>query len=134
MNRRKETESGFTLIELIIIIVVLGVLAVAAVPIYHDMTTDAKVSAEKSVVGNVRSGLSLYYVNSTLGGGTPSYPDLLDAANDNTEASDAKPLFVNVIQGGVTEGWTKQNDTTYLGPAGNTYEYSNVAGTFLLKN
>ena len=123
-------KGGFTLIELIIIIVVLGVLAVSAIPIYYNLTSDAKTSAEKGVVGNVKAGIMLYYVNSAKDGGTPSYPTVLDSEADGTTASDAKPLFVNVVQGGVTSGWSKTNSTTYVGPAGNTYVYSSANGTF----
>ncbi len=122
---------GFTLIELIIIIVVLGVLAVSAIPIYYNLTDDAKDSAEKGVVGNVRAGIMLYYVNSAKSGGTPAYPTALDAEANDTTASDTDPLFVNVVQGGVTEGWTKVTATTYTGPASNTYAYSSANGTFL---
>ncbi len=124
------SQRGFTLIELIIIIVVLGVLAVSAIPIYYNLTDDAKASAEKGVVGNVKAGVMLYYVNSAKSGGTPAYPSVLDSEADGTVASDSKPLFVNVVAGGVTEGWTKTNSTTYVGPAGTTYTYSNSAGTF----
>jgi len=123
-------KGGFTLIELIIIIVVLGVLAVSAIPIYYNLTSDAKTSAEKGVVGNVKAGIMLYYVNSAKSGGTPAYPTVLDAEADGTSASDAKPLFVNIVQGGVTSGWSKTNSTTYTGPAGNIYVYSSANGTF----
>ena len=122
---------GFTLIELIIIIVVLGVLAVSAIPIYYNLTDDAKGSSEKGVVGNVRAGIMLYYVNSAKSGGTPAYPTTLDAEANDTAASDSDPLFINVVQGGVTDGWTKKTATTWEGPAGNTYAYSSAAGTFL---
>ncbi len=131
--RRNGNERGFTLIELIIIIVVLGLLSMAAFPIYQDLTSDADDSAEKTVVGHVLTGISLYFVNSAKSGGTPSYPSELDSEGNNKEASEANPLFTNVIQGGVTEGWIKQNSTKYIGPAGNIYEYSSVTGTFTLK-
>jgi len=122
---------GFTLIELIIIIVVLGVLAVSAIPIYYNLTDDAKESAEKGVVGNVRAGIMLYYVNSAKSGGTAAYPTTLDSESNDTVASDSDPLFVNVVQGGVTDGWTKKTATTWEGPTGSTYAYASGAGTFL---
>jgi prepilin-type N-terminal cleavage/methylation domain-containing protein len=124
-------QSGFTLIELIIIIVVLGVLAVSAVPIYYNLTDDAKESSEKGVVGNVKAGIMLYYVNSAKSGGTPAYPTALDAEAKGTTSSDSDPFFINVVAGGVTSGWTKTDTSDYKGPAGNTYAYSSTNGTFL---
>lgn len=125
MNNR-----GFTLIELIIIIIVLGILAVSAIPIYYNLADDAKTSAEKGVVGNVKAGIMLYYVNQAKSGGTPSYPSELDSEQAGTAASDSTPLFVNVIQGGVTESWTKTTDTTYTGPTGTVYTYNSATGAF----
>jgi len=127
----KMSQKGFTIIELITIIVVLGVLAVSAVPIYFDLTDDAQTSAETGVVGKVRSGIMLYFVNSIKNGNSPSYPAALDGEPNETEAGYKNPLFVNVLHGGVTEGWLKKTDTEYRGPAGTTYVYSSENGTFL---
>jgi len=122
---------GFTIIELIIIIVILGVLAVSAVPIYYDLTDDAKDSSERGVVGNVRAGIMLYYVNSAKDGGTPAYPPTLDAAANGSSASDANPFFTNALQSGVTEGWSKNDAGKYLGPAAGLYTYTAASGTFV---
>ena len=55
-------QSGFSLVELVIIIVVLGILATVAVPMFGDMINSSKISATKSeleslkraIVGNPR--------------------------------------------------------------------------------
>jgi len=122
---------GFTIIELIIIIVILGVLAVSAVPIYYNLTGDAKESSEKGVVGNVRAGIMLYYVNSAKdGGGTPAYPSTLDSCANGSTASDSNPFFATVVQGGVTEGWSKTDAGQYIGPAASTFTYTSSTGAF----
>ncbi len=131
MKKLTGRNSGFTLIELIVIIVVLALLSVAAIPGYYDLSGDASQSAEDAVVGTVRSGLALYYSNSVVSGGVPSYPSELDAEENSAEASEEAPLFVAVILGGVTDGWIKSNSTKYEGPTGTIYRYTADTGTFL---
>lgn len=44
-------ESGFTMIELVVVIVILGILAAVAIPKYVDMTSEARTSAVEGVAG-----------------------------------------------------------------------------------
>lgn len=67
-------QSGFTLIELVIIIVVLGILAAVAIPRYFDMVSEAKESSCKGALGGLRSGISIWYANQALTTGTASWP------------------------------------------------------------
>lgn len=74
MRYALRNQSGFTLIELIIIIVVLGILAAVAIPKYFNMIDDAKESACKGALGGLRSGISIYYANQALQTGTAGWP------------------------------------------------------------
>ncbi len=83
-------QTGFTLIELVIVIVVLGILAVVAVPKYIDIVGDARSAATDGVAGNLASASAVNFairsgfatkgvsvgnctdVGSALAGGTPS--------------------------------------------------------------
>jgi len=54
-------QSGFTLIELIMVIVVLGALAITVLPKYVDLQTDAQNGAVKGVAGSLAAGSAINY-------------------------------------------------------------------------
>jgi prepilin-type N-terminal cleavage/methylation domain-containing protein len=61
-------QSGFTLIEVVIVIVVLGILGGVAIPRYHDMALDAKSNSCRAALGGLRSGISVWEANGVLAG------------------------------------------------------------------
>jgi MSHA pilin protein MshA len=54
-------QSGFTLIELVMVIVILGVLAVAALPKFVDLKGDAQQAAVDGVAGSLSSAASINF-------------------------------------------------------------------------
>ena len=69
MNRN----SGFSLVELMIVIVIIGVLAAVAVPIYNNNVMKAKMSEADATLGSIRTQLRVYY------GEQGEYPTATDA-------------------------------------------------------
>lgn len=72
---RKKTESGFTLIELVIVIVILGILAAVAIPKYEDMREQARVATVKGQLGSIRSAIAIQYARNALNG-SATFPTL----------------------------------------------------------
>ncbi|HET9941398.1 MAG TPA: type II secretion system protein [Candidatus Eisenbacteria bacterium] len=65
---RTKSESGFTLIELVIVIVILGILAAVAIPKYEDMREQARVATIKGQLGAIRSAVAIQYARNALNG------------------------------------------------------------------
>jgi len=56
----KRRASGFTLIELLLVLVILGVLAAIVVPKFTGRTEDAKKTAAKSQIAQLKVALSMF--------------------------------------------------------------------------
>ena len=57
----KKQQSGFTLIELMIVIAIIGILAGVALPAYSDYTSRAKASGAVSEIASIKTAISLCY-------------------------------------------------------------------------
>jgi len=106
MRKRKESEQGFTLVELMIVVVIVGILAAVAVPIYQANVNKAKASEAEATLGTIRTSLRVYYAaNST-------YP---------TSASFANVTSISGIDLDISDLTGKYYDDSY-------YYYKSAAG------
>ena len=66
MNRKisvdaRRAQSGFTLVELLIVVIILSILAAIVVPQFIGATDDARLATADTTLANMRSALDLYY-------------------------------------------------------------------------
>jgi MSHA pilin protein MshA len=61
-------QSGFTLIELVVVIVVLGILAATALPRFVNLSGEARAAAKDGLRGAVSTAMSLAYAKAVASG------------------------------------------------------------------
>jgi len=127
-------QKGFTLIELVLVITILGILAVAALPSFIDITSQATTASRDGVVGAIREGLAIQYsydlvINPT----SAAYPTTLGGTDG--AASDSNQLFSNVLDQGVNNDMWEQAGLVYTfddnGSSETCYTYTPASGSFL---
>lgn len=102
-------ESGFTLIELVMVIVILAILGAVAIPQFVNLQAEARLGNETGVVAGVRAGILTYFLDPARGNRS-AYPPTLDSAV-NGPCSQTNPCFTNVLaNGGITDQWFKKGD------------------------
>ena len=64
----RSRQTGFTLIELIMVVIILGVLAAVAIPKFINLSADADAAAAQSVAGSLTSAAAVNYAARSTNG------------------------------------------------------------------
>lgn len=130
-----KNQSGFTLIELILVLALITILAGAyAMPLYINVQAQAWQAQRNATAAAVYDGLQSEFSDAILSN-TGAYPNTLDIAPIGAcvlRADLDEYCFSEVLQLGVTQNWNKTGNLTYLHTGTNsTFTYDDANGTFL---
>ena len=83
----KRQNTGFTLIELVVVIVILGILAASAAPKFMNLQSDARAAKVMALKGALKSALQLVHTKAIINGMEHSSGNLCLSGGDATTCS-----------------------------------------------
>ncbi|MEN8133146.1 MAG: prepilin-type N-terminal cleavage/methylation domain-containing protein [Pseudomonadota bacterium] len=102
----RKNQSGFTLVELLIVAIILAILAAIVVPQFASSTDDARAAALRSNLANIRGAVDLYAQQHTA-----TYPGI-DASSGGTCTGGVAGSGLAGTVGALTDQLTRYSNAT----------------------
>ena len=129
MNLKRKTQSGFTMIEIMVVVVIVAILAVIALPTYLNYVKSSYASEARTVMSNVNNASKMYYQTR---GEWPTETDQLEQAGQLDISRSTKLKWTFDIQLSDQGGRTTATSTEEMsGGAGHQVVYDADNGKFL---